>query len=138
MLLLATPLSTLAQNALPAPAPPAASATASGQTQAGIAPAGSTPSQRSLLQQVQDAFSHVASSAEPFVVNIQSSHDIDDPTQNPSPSPTPEHSPAHPLKTPGAPLSPPSSELFPKQEEATGSGLIVRADGYILDQRPCR
>ncbi len=131
-LLLCSPFAARAQSTLPAPAPPAASVTASGQSGSGSAPAGSTPSQRSLLQQVQDAFSHVASSAEPFVVNIQSSHDIDTPSESPAPAPAPEHSPAHPLKVPGAPPVAQTPDLFPKQEEATGSGLIVRADGYIL------
>jgi serine protease Do len=90
-----------------------------------------TPMQLSLLQQMQDAFTGIAKSAEPFVVNITASHSLTldaDPDAVPDDGVPPQPAP----KVPGAPNTPEAPLPFPKQEEATGSGLIVRSDGYVL------
>ena len=64
-----------------------------------------SPEQRSLLLQMQDGFTHIASTAEPWVVNVKSIR--------------------LGAATPGDPSG-------PRAGEATGSGVIVRSDGYIL------
>lgn len=90
----------------------AAQAWADPQTPGNL-PVPTTPQQKSALLQMQDAFTSIAQTVEPTVVNIKaerfrpaSEGDTDLPT----------------LK----------SGLTPRHVEATGSGVIVRADGYIL------
>ena len=95
-----------------------------------------TSEQKSLLLQMQDAFTNIAQTVEPSVVNIKAerlrpSDDLDSggdgsdiPGGGPAPSPAPRHGPA----MPGLPFTP----GVPRRSEATGSGVIVRADGYIL------
>jgi serine protease Do len=84
---------------------------------------------RGVLLQVQNAFTDIAKSAEPFVVNITASHSLatgfdggggGDNAPDGAPAP----------RDPKAPDGSPSP--FPRQEQATGSGLIVRSDGYVL------
>jgi serine protease Do len=85
-----------------------------------------TQPQRSALMQMQDAFTNIAQTVEPTVVNIKSvrlrSEDSESDGED-GDTPGSKHSP-----TPGTPLSP----AEPLPSEATGSGVIVRADGYIL------
>ena len=77
---------------------------------AGNLPAPTTPQQKSALLQMQDAFTSIAQTVEPTVVNIK----------------------AERLRV-GADSSGSSSKTgLPRRSEATGSGVIVRADGYIL------
>ena len=70
-----------------------------------------TPQQKSVLLQTQDAFTSIARTVEPTVVNIKAER-------------------LRPASEDGAAL--PKSGLPPRRSEATGSGVIVRADGYIL------
>lgn len=84
-----------------------------------------TPQQQSLLLQMQDAFTNIAQTVEPTVVNIKSEQirtadSLDGSGGDPL-------SPLVPAPKRGAPSLP-----FPRRTEATGSGVIVRADGYIL------
>ena len=80
-----------------------------------------TSQQKSLLLQMQDAFTNIAQTVEPTVVNIKSERMRGtDPTDGNVPSPAPKR--GSPL--PGLPS--------PRRSEATGSGVIIRADGYIL------
>lgn len=74
------------------------------------------PAQRTLLTQMQEAFTHLADSVEPTVVNIKSERLR--PAEGTDDS-TPSKGPALP---PGA----------PRKARSTGSGVIVRSDGYIL------
>ena len=74
----------------------------------GNLPAPTTPQQKSVLVQVQDAFTNIAQTVEPTVVNIKSER-------------------VRPGGDGTAPKAGPTHRL-----EATGSGVIVRADGYIL------
>ncbi len=78
----------------------------------GNLPAPTTPQQKSALVQVQDAFTNIAQTVEPTVVNIKSER-----VRSASDG---EFSPKS-----GGPGT-------PRRLEATGSGVIVRADGYIL------
>ena len=86
-----------------------------------------TSQQKSLLVQMQDAFTNIAETVEPTVVNIKSeqvrgtdSSDGSGDGEGTTPTPSPKR--GTPL--PGLP--------FPRRSEATGSGVIIRADGYIL------
>lgn len=93
----------------------------------GPAAAVTTPVQKSLLSDMQDAFTKIAATAEPFVVNIKAEHPLDA---------------AHAPKE--LPFGPPQGNgngggegggdqsPFPREAEATGSGAIVSADGYII------
>ena len=85
-----------------------------------------SPVQKSLLLQMQDAFTNIAQTVEPSVVNIKALRlrTADDPEggDTPGPAPSPRHG------TPALPFAHPE----PRRSEATGSGVIVRADGYIL------
>ena len=89
----------------------AAQAWAAPQTPGNL-PAPTTPQQKSALLQMQDAFTSIAQTVEPTVVNIKAERFRsalgDDPEE------------------------PAKSSLIPRHVEATGSGVIVRADGYIL------
>ncbi len=78
----------------------------------GNLPAPTTPQQKSVLVQVQDAFTNIAQTVEPTVVNIKSERVR--PAAESADGFTPK---------PGT---------SPHRIEATGSGVIVRADGYIL------
>ncbi len=75
------------------------------------------PAQRTLLTQMQEAFTHLAESVEPSVVNIKSERlrpaDAADGSDDSAPSKG---------LPPGA----------PRKARSTGSGVIVRSDGYIL------
>ena len=77
------------------------------------------PAQRALLRQMQEAFTHLAEAVEPTVVNIKSERlrpaDGLDGTDGGTPSPKG--------------LLPPEA---PRRARSTGSGVIVRSDGYIL------
>lgn len=78
----------------------------------GNLPPPTTPQQKSALVQVQDAFTNIAQTVEPTVVNIKSER-----IQSAA----------------DGGLSPrPGGQGVPHRLEATGSGVIVRADGYIL------
>ena len=73
-----------------------------------------TPAQRSVLLQVQDAFTSIAETVEPTVVNIKSTR-------------------VRPASADGDGILEKSGSPFPlRRLQATGSGVIVRADGYIL------
>jgi len=94
-------------------------------TPAGAIPAPpTTPQQKSLLVQMQDAFTGIAQTVEPSVVNIKSERvraadEADGGTDGTVP---PRRG------RPGLPFGPGGSG----RSEATGSGVIVRPDGYIL------
>jgi len=90
----------------------AAHAWADPQT-AGNLPAPTTPQQKSALLQMQDAFTSIAQTVEPTVVNIKAVR-------------------LRPASDGGGMEIPTKSGLTPRRSEATGSGVIVRADGYIL------
>ncbi len=89
----------------------AAQAWADPQTPGNL-PAPTTPQQKSALLQMQDAFTSIAQTVEPTVVNIKAER--------------------FRLASTDASDSPSKSSLTPRHVEATGSGVIVRADGYIL------
>ncbi len=82
-------------------------------TSPGSLPPPTTPSQKSALLQMQEAFTNIAQTVEPTVVNIKSERVR--PSEDGSGS--------------GQPARPGAS---PRRLRATGSGVIVRADGYIL------
>ena len=84
----------------------------------GNLPAPTTPQQKSVLIQMQDAFTSIAQTVEPTVVNIKSERL----------SPAGEDTGEAPSPKSGLPFAPGVSHRL----EATGSGVIVRADGYIL------
>lgn len=124
-----------------------------------ITPPPTTPTQKSLLNEVQDAFTTIAESVEPTVVNIKAAHiSTDDPSiqdipgipelpiqPEPSPTPAPKGTVPKgqkpqkkgvpnflfplPIVPKGESDAPP---LVPRRSYATGSGVIVRSDGYIL------
>ncbi|HEY3333223.1 MAG TPA: trypsin-like peptidase domain-containing protein [Capsulimonadaceae bacterium] len=98
-----------------APATPAAPAT--------------TASQKSLLLEMQDAFTHIALTAEPFVVNIKAARTMDT-SRLPKEIPLGPQAPT----TPNSPNAPGGGEPspFPRRAESTGSGAIVSPDGYII------
>ena len=80
----------------------------------GNLPAPTTAQQKSVLVQVQDAFTNIAQTVEPTVVNIKSER-------------------ARTAADGGDELGTKSGGPgTPRRLEATGSGVIVRADGYIL------
>lgn len=79
----------------------------------GNLPAPTTPQQKSVLVQVQDAFTSIAQTVEPTVVNIKS-----------------ERVPS--AGESGGDGSGPKAGGPGRRLQATGSGVIVRADGYIL------
>ncbi len=79
---------------------------------AGNLPAPTTPQQKTTLLQMQEAFTSIAQTVEPTVVNIKAERFR-------------AASPADSEQTP-------RPGLAPGHVEATGSGVIVRADGYIL------
>jgi serine protease Do len=87
-----------------------------------------TPEQKSLLLQMQDAFTNIAQTVEPTVVNIKAERlrgaDGADGAGDGSPVPPPRRRGGTP---PGGLPFP-----VPRRSQATGSGVIVRADGYIL------
>ncbi len=84
-----------------------------------------TPLQKSLLTQMQDAFTQIARTVEPTVVNIKSVRSATAPALGDGSSD-------------GLGLPPSAGRgkgklpLPPHRLEATGSGVIVRPDGYIL------
>jgi serine protease Do len=78
---------------------------------AGNLPSPTTPQQRSALLQMQDAFTSIAQTVEPTVVNIKAER---------LRSESGDSGESHPKSG------------LPGRLEATGSGVIVRADGYIL------
>ena len=82
---------------------------------AGNLPVPTTPQQKSALLQMQDAFTNIAQTVEPTVVNIKSVRL----------GPSAGDDGGSPFPKSGLPGN--SHRL-----EATGSGVIVRADGYIL------
>jgi serine protease Do len=80
---------------------------------------------RKLLLQLQDNFTQIAKSAMPYVVNIKSSRINDaEPVIKRGVAPSPDQEPTQP----GAP----SDSPFPRRLDATGSGVIIREDGYIM------
>ena len=86
-----------------------------------------TAAQKSMLLQMQDAFTNIAQTVEPTVVNIKAerlrgSDGSDGQDGDSAPPPTRR-------RGGGAPRQPFPT---PRRSEATGSGVIVRADGYIL------
>lgn len=83
-------------------------------TAPGTLPPPTTPAQRSVLLQVQDAFTNIAQTVEPTVVNIKSERVRLDPADGDGSS------------------AKPGSPFVPRRLRATGSGVIVRSDGYIL------
>jgi serine protease Do len=89
-------------------------------------PSGAAPptiQQKTLLLQMQDAFTSIAKTAEPFVVNITAEHVITGIDGFNVP----------PTRPPGTtPRRGPGTSPFPREAEATGSGVIVRSDGYVL------
>ncbi len=86
--------------------------------------------QKTLLVQMQDAFTNIAQTVEPTVVNIKAerqSSPFDSAQGGDSPVP------GHPAPKGGTPFSGPGTPPHtPNRFEATGSGVIVRSDGYIL------
>ncbi|MGI4791517.1 MAG: trypsin-like peptidase domain-containing protein [Janthinobacterium lividum] len=82
---------------------------------AGNLPVPTTPQQKSALVQLQDAFTGIAQTVEPTVVNIKAER-LRSATGDGEDGPAPKS---------GQPAA-------PHRLEATGSGVIVRADGYIL------
>ncbi len=86
-----------------------------------------TAAQKSMLLQMQDAFTNIATTVEPTVVNIKAERlraadSSDGSGGDPAAPPTRRRGgsgPRLPFPT-------------PRRSEATGSGVIVRSDGYIL------
>jgi len=87
-----------------------------------------TAEQKSLLVQMQDAFTNIAQTVEPTVVNIKAERlrGADGADGGDSPAPAPRRRGGIAPGGPGLPFP------MPRRSEATGSGVIVRADGYIL------
>ena len=116
--------------AAPALLPPAH---ASPSATAGTIPSPpNTSEQKSLLVQMQDAFTNIAQTVEPTVVNIKAERlrgtaGAGGEGDNATPPPARRRGSPSP-GTPGLPFPLPG----PRRSEATGSGVIVRADGYIL------
>jgi len=106
--------------ALPAFAGPVRAAP--GATAGTIPSPPTTPAQKSLLTQMQDAFTNIAQTVEPTVVNIKAER-----LRGADEADGGGGSPGARRRGGGAPGLP-----TPRRSEATGSGVIVRADGYIL------
>ena len=93
-----------------------------------ISPPPTTPQQKSMLVEMQDAFTKIAETVEPTVVNIKAERLRPEDAaaartrRRPAPKSAPE----------GAALLPTPASPRPRRSEATGSGVIVRPDGYIL------
>jgi len=93
-----------------------------------IPPPPTTSVQHGLLVQVQEAFTKIAATVEPSVVNIKAERVRGSDAGDDTP----------PTASPGKPKSggPPSDLLpgprMPRRSLATGSGVIIRSDGYIL------
>ena len=88
-----------------------------------------TPQQKSLLLQMQDAFTNITQTVEPTVVNIKSERDsggAGDDGGDGQGGAAPRG--GLPFSGPGTPSVPHGS----RRSYATGSGVIVRGDGYIL------
>ena len=108
--------------------------TAHADTDAHPAAAATTPdttaAQKSMLQEMQNAFQKIADAVEPSVVNIKTSRlrtfDTTDP-DTPDDQ-TPDSKGDKDSKPPAIPLIP----RAPRRSEATGSGVIIRPEGYIL------
>lgn len=86
-----------------------------------------TEQQKSMLLEMQDAFTKIAETVEPSVVNIKA-------TRLRSTAPGGGEVPLLPIpKSKGRGSAPgPLLPSPPRMLEATGSGVIVRSDGYIL------
>ncbi len=102
--------------------PAAHAASAVALPQGPISPPPISPQEQSVLMQMQDAFTKIAQTVEPTVVNIKSVRVGAGDVSVPSPL-IPKTAP----KGHGVPGGPPTGRI-----EATGSGVIVRPDGYIL------
>ncbi len=116
-------LAGLAASAIPHPTQAAPTATA------GTIPSPpTTAEQKSLLMQMQDAFTNIAQTVEPTVVNIKAERlrGTDGADGGDSPAPAPRRRGGIAPGGPGLPFP------MPRRSQATGSGVIVRADGYIL------
>lgn len=89
-----------------------------------------TSAQKSLLMQMQDAFANIAQTVEPTVVNIKAERlrGTDPAGSEGDGTTTPAPTPKRGRTAPGLPFPLPG----PRRSEATGSGVIVRGDGYIL------
>jgi serine protease Do len=88
--------------------------------------------QMAVLHEMQDAFQKIAVTVEPTVVNIKVERVRQpDPSDNEIPE---DQQPVDPKNKGGKGLSPdiPMLPRAPRRSEATGSGVIVRPDGYIL------
>ena len=109
---------------------PAITAHADGQAASTTA----TPSNaQSALLGMQNAFQSIATAVEPSVVNIKTSRlRAADPSDNDNPDD--QQQPSDPNKSKGDKGGEPDVPLMPRERrsEATGSGVIVRPDGYIL------
>jgi len=96
-----------------------------------------TTTDSAAVRQMQDVFTELANNVEPMVVNIKTIRLINSgppgPEENPNTPPMPSPLPKSPpkLKAPG-PNGPSSPFTPPSRGMATGSGVIVRSDGYIL------
>lgn len=107
-------------------------AAAQAQTGGKLPPPPTTTTQHSLLVQVQEAFTKIAATVEPSVVNIKAERvrpgdSSDDNSDTPA---TPQDKPKGGNGGPSTPprFAPPT----PHRSLATGSGVIIRSDGYIL------
>ena len=115
-----------------APGFPGPAQAAPGATAGTIPSPPTTSEQKSLLIQMQDAFTNIAQTVEPTVVNIKAERlrgvDGSDGEGDGSPPPRSRRRGGTAPGLPGLPFPLPG----PRRSEATGSGVIVRADGYIL------
>ena len=97
---------------------------------AGTIPSPTTPDQKSMLTQMQDAFTNIAQTVEPTVVNIKAERlrgtDGGESEGDGTPPPPTRRRGGNGQGGPSLPFP------TPRRSEATGSGVIVRADGYIL------
>jgi len=101
------------------------------ETPGNLAAPPTTSEQKTLLVQMQDAFTNIAQTVEPTVVNIKAerlrSMDGEEGSADGENAPAPGPAPRHGSPGPNSPSLP-----GPHRSEATGSGVIVRPDGYIL------
>jgi serine protease Do len=110
----------------------ALAAPARAQTEGRLPPPPTTSTQHSLLVQVQEAFTKIAATVEPSVVNIKAERvrtDDDSGDSGDAPS-TPQDKPKGGNGGPSVP--PRFAPRTPRRSLATGSGVIIRPDGYIL------